>query len=416
MHTMVSIAALAAGLAAIPVYSLGAERLTLTGKVTGAAGKSLDHATVIVYHAGVKQGYSTFCPSCYSDCGKRRLTDSSGNFTIPSLSPDLYFEILIVHDGYLPVIVKKVDPAKPGPTVELKAREALTDSRRVLRGLVVDAQHRPIRDAVVQPQGILGEMQNRGRGSMYGSILGLEPVAVSNEKGEFELAHAEPFDAMVVQVEVRGMAPKIFTSLASGSERHILAVTEGATIRGRLLQGGKPVPNAEVGLIARKHGWGANLVLVGYPLPEIRVGTNDDGRFAITNVPPGVDWYLYGKMESLAARGGAPIIECTTRSDGEEVDVGDLSIVPPLHLRGKVVLSDGKPLPTVMRVTVGSDRAFDSQTTILTPDGVFEFSGLAKGTYTISAFVKGYRPASTSSSRFTLENDVTDFVVTFDPQ
>src|SRR5260370_38724127 len=97
-------------------------------------------------------------------------------------------------------------------------------------------------------------MQNGGRGSIYGSILGLEPVAVSNERGEFELAHAEPFDAMVLQLEVRGMAPKIFTSLASGSERHLLAVTEGATIRGRLLQGSKPLPNAEVGLTARHHG------------------------------------------------------------------------------------------------------------------------------------------------------------------
>src|SRR5262249_25617434 len=261
---------LATGLTAIPVHSLAANRLTLTGKVTDAAGKSLDHATVTVYHAGVKQGYSTFCPSCYSDCGKRTLTDAAGNFTIRSLSPDLYFELLIVHDGYLPTFMKKVDPAKPAPTAALKPREPVTDPRRVLRGLVVDAHHRPIRDAVVQPQGILGESPNGRRGSIYGSIPDLDPVAVTNDKGEFELAHAKPFDAMVLQVEARGMAPKIFTSLASGTEHHTLAVTEGATIRGRFLQSGKPVPNAEVGLIARKHGWGANLVLVGYPLPEIR--------------------------------------------------------------------------------------------------------------------------------------------------
>src|SRR5258708_28232905 len=109
------------------------------------------------------------------------------------------------------------------------------------------------------------------------------------------------------------------------AERQPLAGTEGATIRGRLLQSGKPVADAELGLIARLHGWGANLVLVGYPLPEIRIGTNNDGTFAITNVPPGVSWYLYGKMETLAARGGAPVVECATKRDEEEVDVGDLS-------------------------------------------------------------------------------------------
>src|SRR5207245_1606212 len=143
------------GLVAIPSQSIAADRLTLTGKATDAAGKPLERATVMVYHAGVKQGYSTFCPSCYSDCGKRTLTDSAGNFTVSSLSPDLYFELLIVHDGYLPTFVKKVDPAKSAPTAILKLREAVTDPDRVLRGLIVDAHHRPIRDAVVQPQGIL---------------------------------------------------------------------------------------------------------------------------------------------------------------------------------------------------------------------------------------------------------------------
>ena len=54
-----AIAAVAASLVAIPAYSLATDRLTLTGKVTDAAGKPLDHATVIVYEAGVKQGYST---------------------------------------------------------------------------------------------------------------------------------------------------------------------------------------------------------------------------------------------------------------------------------------------------------------------------------------------------------------------
>src|SRR6266581_1678295 len=259
-----AIAAIAASLLVIPVHSLAADRLTLTGKVTDAAGKPLDHATVMVYEAGVKQGYSTVCPSCYADCGKRALTDSAGKFTISSISPDLFFELLIVHEGYLPTFLRRVDPAKPAPTAALHRRESVTDARRVLRGLVVDTRRRPIRDAVVQPQGILAETPVGMWGPLFGSIPGLEPVAVTNDKGEFELGHVKPFDAMVLQVEARGMAPKIFTSLASGTERHTLAVTEGATIRGRFLQSGKPVPNAEVGLIARKHGWGANLVLVGY--------------------------------------------------------------------------------------------------------------------------------------------------------
>src|SRR5258707_13485121 len=87
-----------------------ADRLTLTGTVTDATGKPLEHATVMVYHAGVKQGYSTFCPSCYSDCGKRTLTGADGKFTISSLSRDLFFELEVVNAGYFPTFIKRVDP------------------------------------------------------------------------------------------------------------------------------------------------------------------------------------------------------------------------------------------------------------------------------------------------------------------
>jgi hypothetical protein len=405
------------GLCVLFVGTLSAaDRLTLTGNVTDVAGKPLDRATVMVFKGGVKQGYSTYCPTCYADCGKRALTTADGNFTIASLSPGLFFDLLVVREGYSPEFVKKVDPARNRPTALLRARPTVTDLRRIVRGLVVDSHGDPVRDAVVQPQGILAEIPGRGKGSMYGPIDGLEPVAVTNEKGEFYLTHAQPFEAIVLDVEARGMAPKIATGLASGAERHRIVVTDGAVIRGRLVQGGKPVANAEVGLMARQHGWGANLKLVGYPIPEIRVGTNEDGTFAITNVPPSVEWYVYGKMESLAKRGGAPIRECATTKDGEELDIGDLVLTPTLRFRGRVVLSDGNAIRPGMRITVSSEKAFDSQTAILASDGSFEFGGLARGSYTLFASVRGYRSASGGPTVMTLDGDMTDYVLRLDPQ
>jgi hypothetical protein len=400
----------------------GADRAVLTGKVVDANGLPVEHATVLVYHAGVKHGYSTFCPSCYVDCGKRTITDKGGSFTITSLSPDLFFELLIVDDGYLPTFVEKVDPLKPAPTAALKLREAVTDPNRLVRGVVLDAHNRPIRDAVVQPQGILSDMPNGKKGSTYGTVAGLDPVAVTNDAGEFELSRSTPFDAMVLQVEARGMAPKIFTSLNTGVQRHTLIVTEGATVRGRLVQRGKPVPNAEVGLVARQRGWGPNLALHGYPLPEVRVGTNDDGTFAVTNVPPGVDWYLFGTMDSLAPRGGTGPLECATRTDNEDLNIGDIEVKPGYRLRGRVALSDGKSISEGMRVFIGDDRTDDSQTAILHPDGSFEFGGLPSGKYEVSASVKGYRAPQwdyrTGADRpgtVQIDGDRSDFVLTLNP-
>src|SRR5580700_4643530 len=91
--------------------AFGAGDATLKGKVTDVTGRPIEHATVMVYHAGVKTGYSTFCPSCYADCGKRTLTDANGTYTFTHLNPDLWFELFVFSDGYGPGSVKRVDPS-----------------------------------------------------------------------------------------------------------------------------------------------------------------------------------------------------------------------------------------------------------------------------------------------------------------
>ena len=67
-----------------------------------------------------------------------------------------------------------------------------------------------------------------------------------------------------------------------------------------------------------------NLTIIGDPYDEIRIGTQEDGLFVITNVPAPVDWYVYGKMESIAALGATAPVHCATTRDNEEVNVGDI--------------------------------------------------------------------------------------------
>jgi protocatechuate 3,4-dioxygenase beta subunit len=402
-----------------------ADRALITGHVTGAAGNPLEHATVLVYHAGVKVGYSTFCPSCYADCGKRAVTDSRGSFMIENLSPDLKFELLVVRDGYISAFVKSVDPAMgPARTAILRPRQAVGDPARIVRGKVVDSGGLPMRDAIVKAQGILYDDPERGgHVSMYGEVASLDPIAVTNDQGEFEISYDRAALETLIIVEARGMAPKLFNHLSTGLDRHTLTVTEGATVRGRLVQNGKPVADAEVGLIARQRAMGAELKLIGSPYEEIRIGTQSDGTFVITNAPAPVDWYAYGKMESLAGHGGTVPIECATKIDGEDVDVGDIQVQPGYRLRGKVVLSDGKPIAPGMNVILSSVKAFDSQKTALQADGSFEFTGLAPGKYEINASVRGYKEAEwdykTQPERpgtVQVDHAVEGFVVTLYPR
>ena len=424
MRTWIRVLPVVAFLSAAAAGASAAEApVTLTGRVADSAGKPLEHATVLVYHAGVKTGYSTYCPSCYVDCGKRTMTDAAGAFTIKNLSPDLLFELLVVRDGYFSKFVESVDPSKgPAPTALLKTRQPITDPERVVRGRVVDPHGIPLRDAVVQPQAILFNDPIHGHTMMYGTIAGLDLIAVTNEKGEFEVSYDKPALKVLLLVEARGFASKLFNQLPTGLDRQILTVTDGATLRGRLVENGKPVAGAQLGLIARQRSIGAELKMNGSLYEEIRIGTQPDGTFVITNVPVPVEWYVYGKMESIAARGGTVPVECDTKADNQDVNIGDIQIKPGRRLRGKIILSDGKPIAGGMRVFIAADRAFDSQTASLRPDGSFEFTGLPPGKYGVNASVRGYRapqwdyrtqkdPPGTTQ----VDRDIDDFVLVLDP-
>jgi hypothetical protein len=223
------------------------------------------------------------------------------------------------------------------------------------------------------------------------------------------MAYSKPAAEMILQVSARGMAPKLFTE-PTGADRKTMVVSDGATVRGRLMVNGKPVANAEVGLITHERRSGTMY-------SEVLIGTKEDGTFTITNVPAGRIWMLYPKMESLAARGiGSQAVPFETKDDGQEVDVGDIRLTAAHMLKGRVVLSDGKPIPPGMRVTVGADQAWDNQMAEIGADGSFEFHGLPAGVYGVHPSVKGYRAGSDGFGIEALVNrDVTDLVIRMEP-
>jgi hypothetical protein len=395
----------------VSAASTGAPGLTVTGSAVDPSGRPISDATVIVYHAGVLNGYSTFCPSCYRDCGKRTKTDTSGSYIISNLAPGLWFDLLFVRDGYAPEIVR-VKEASSGiaPVATLKVRSS-ADPGHTVKGHVIDLGGRVVTDAVVTPVGVGDE-----NGSTIGTIPGLDPLTVTDQHGNFEVHYNKSAKRMLVTVESRTLALR-FATLVVGQQQTI-ELEEGATVRGRVMQDGKPVADAEVGLIGQKRGgFGESLSIVGDPYPEMRIGTQHDGSFAISNVPTGVHWFVYPKMESVAARGAAEPKACLTAHPNEIVDVGEISLRPGYRLRGGVVLSDGKSIPEGMRVILSSERVWDTQTALLDQHGRFEFLGLPQGDYSVSPSVRGYSLADNQYSvHASVQRQVDDFVVSLNPE
>ncbi len=409
MRLSIAALSLAVCLTASTLVASAAESAILTGKVVDAAGKPMEHATVMVYEAGVKHGYGVYCPSCWPDCGKRAITAADGSYRIVGLNPDLTFTLLVIQDGYSASYVKKADPVTgPAADAVLKVRKAPENPAQTVRGLVVDARGEPMADAVVEQQGVT-YIDDHGRTlSSFGARDWIDQMAVTNAKGEFEMSYGAPALKMILNVSARAMAPKLFTE-ATGPDRKTLTVSSGSTIRGRLVQDGKPVPNAQIGITTHERRSGTTF-------SEMTVGTKEDGTFDLSNVPAGRIWLLYGKMQSLSARGiAAELIECETKDDGQVVNVGDIQVKPAFTLHGKVVLSDGKPLPADTLITLDADRAWDTQMITAGPDGSFQFAGLAKGVYTVSSGLKNYRIPEDLTGEILVNRDVDGVVVTLRP-
>jgi hypothetical protein len=382
---------------------------TVSGRVLGADGKPVEHATVLVYEARVRRGYSVYCPTCWIDCGKRTLTKPDGEYSISGLNPDLIFKLLVVRNGYKPVFIEKVDPLKgPANDASLKATVAAAEPSQTVRGRVLDNQGTPVRDAVVQQQGITFS----GGGRLFGpddSPDWIQPLAATDEQGKFEITYAKPLAAITLNVSPRAMAPKLVT-LPTGPGEKTVTVAEGATLRGRLLEpDGTPARNAEIGVFVHSR-------MAGAVFQEVRIGTKDDGTFAITNLPAGRIWYVYPRMESLAARGlvGDAVL-AETKDNGEEVNVGTIKLRTAYTLRGKVVLSDGNQIPPDMHVTLSSDAGFDSQIGTITQDGSFEFRGLSSGVYSIAPAVRGYKATPDFTGEVLIDRDGKNIVIPLSP-
>jgi Carboxypeptidase regulatory-like domain len=397
----------------VSAVSVGASGLTITGRVVDSSGRPIPDATVMVYHAGVLNGYSTFCPSCYRDCGRREKTDASGTYTIAKLDSGLWFDLIFVRDGYAPELVRmKNASAGTAPLATLKARPSAADPTHAVKGHVVDVNGRAVRDAVVTSVGVGVE-----HGSVVGTIPGLDPLAVTDQNGNFELDYEKPAKRMLVTVESRMFALR-FVTLVTGAQRQIIELEKGATVKGRLVQDGEPVADAEIGLVGQKRGgFGPALTVVGDPYPEMRVGTQQDGTFVISDVPTGVEWFVYAKMESVDTRGASEPKSCTTTRPSKMVDIGEISLRTGYRLEGRVVLSDGKSIPDGMRVIVTSQRVWDNQTALLDKDGRFKFLGLPQGDYSISPAVKGYSLADSQYEvQASVQRNVNDFVISLNPE
>ena len=366
-----------------------AVRPDLSGIVSAQGGAPLSvPATVFIATAAPKTGSSTFCPSCYADCVKHARTDSQGNFKIESLDPQLTFRILAVAKGFQPKFVSKVDPVNGTPVkIELQPIESADAApEHSLRGSVVNAEGHAVEGAVVEMSGI----ETRDGGGEWGSIDGVDPLAVTDERGEFLITAKRPFDTMDVKVSARTFADKLFTKVPKGAPNK-LVITDGASLTGRVLSQGQPLAGVSVGVSAVER---QSQKYLGH----FEIATGPGGRFLLANLPPDADFWLYTLMDTMKQYGAVPIQKIHTGKDDESTDAGDLVAMPAHRVAGRVILADGGLLPEKTRMVQSREEAWDSLQLTLDPNGNFNATNVPDEMITLSLRLKGYHVSARNLS------------------
>lgn len=360
----------------------------LEGGITGVKGVPVSNAWVFVYSAAPREGSSAVCPTCHPDCVKRAQTDADGRFIIEPVDPNLMFRLLVAAKGYRPDFIKDVDPQFGGATLALKPLKMLnTPPETRVTGRLIDSAGNPVSGAVIKAEGT-----RFGQYSYYGSTSGkVDPMAVTDDRGEFFLDCTNGMLAITALIEPRGLAKRRLW-LDTG-KAHLIRMKEGVTVTGRLLHDGKPVPGASVSMNTEDRS--SEVFMRGFD-----VATDSNGVFRLPNIPAANRFVLYTKMKEMQERGvSLSPQKVQTGTDGATVNLGDLKLGPAFTLQGKIVTSDNEPLPARTRLYLSLEDAWDNQDVRPDDDGWFQFLGVPEASLSLSLRVAGYRISAKNPSK-----------------
>jgi hypothetical protein len=352
------------------------QKINIFGIVTDENGHPVAKAIVNVNKAVVKTGTSTLCPSCYSDCRKSTTTDQKGRFEIKDVAGDLLFELLVVSTGYQPQYTESFDPQKSPIRIKMKPR-AKSEKGRELTGAVIDSNGQPVSHAEVTPYGyVCGENE-------WFSVPGLEAMAISDETGKFSLMVDKKYSAAMLEISANGYAPKKYSRAILDNKAQKYVLDPGAMVEGRLMQQGKPVQGADLGIFVTDGS-------MSQFFSEMITTTGEDGRFRFSNVPANREYFLYGLRGTLKDRGVTQSKTIRTGDPSTTLNVGDLELESGMKVHGEIILNDGQPVPQGTRIQIGHPNSWDPMVCDVGQDGKFTFRAIQGEKIGLSIYIKGY--------------------------
>jgi hypothetical protein len=398
---------------ALTSHAQPAVKSDLAGRVISPEGKA-STATVVLLYAARKPDLEDSDTLLYPELPKRTQADGQGNFKFESLDPEWLYSMVIISPYCRPQILDRVNLASGPLNCRLEAVDLSNAPRgTVLRGRVLTVGEKPVPGALIRMQGVTRN------GSTTWPANNIDPYSVSDEEGKFVVYGQTAFTDAGGAVEAAGFATGLFEHWSPGDSIHILRLNTGSAFKGRLLQEGHPVANANI----RLDNFGAESGSMAW---NYSARTDNQGRFLFTNLPPNRSFGLHATMDSLAGRGALSKRAGQVYDVGSTNDVGDLNLEPAFTVKGRIRLTDGKPIPTHSRLNLLRTSMVglqDGLTLTAGPNGAFRFAGVPAEKITIYLRIPGYEISpndrflkSGGATNFTVVSNITDMVIRMQPQ
>ncbi len=341
--------------------------VALEGYVTGPDGKPVEGAQVSVVEASGD-------PVAALARGRElpmAVTSLDGFFRVEDRRAGESVDVEVRRSGY----AKGSAPGVQVPSEE-PVRIVLRPSS-AMEGRTVDPDGKPVPGARISLSPVAPAAIGRGiavftaESSRQGS---------SGDDGSFRIEDVPP-SSYELRAEAAGREAASMTNLEVRSGEDLLGVQvvlpPGAILEGRVLApGGRPLPGARVSLVQSEAAMGVT-----------RFGTaparaDGDGRYRLDGVAPGTRLFraegegFREKVRELEVRAGENALDFELEGGAE--------------ITGRVVDDDGTPVAAAEVTLHEGWNSWTLPSGSTRPDGTFTLSGVADGTYRITAEKEGY--------------------------